>query len=85
MFQPRIVEKAKKNRQIATNIGPILSPKADAKAVCARFVLSMPLGITPPAIAPSSVYMVEITTSALSVRMTNVSTNTPIIATVPCS
>ena len=85
MFHPRMVENAKKNKQIATNTGPTLSPNADAKAVCARFVLSMPSGITPPLIGPSGVYIVEITTSALSVRITNVSMNTPIIATVPCS
>ena len=37
-FQPRMVEKAKKNRQTATNIAPAVSPKTTPNAVWARLV-----------------------------------------------
>ena len=55
MFQPRMVEKAKKNRHTATNTGPDLPPNAAANAVCARLVLSIPYGITPALSGPSGV------------------------------
>ena len=38
-FQPRMVEKAKKNRHTATNMLPAVSPKTTPKAVWARFAL----------------------------------------------
>ena len=38
-FQLRTVEKAKKNRQIATNLAPRLAPITEPKAVWARLVL----------------------------------------------
>ena len=33
VFQPKIVEKAKKNKQIATKIAPTSAPKTEPKAV----------------------------------------------------
>ena len=38
-FQLSTVEKAKKNRQTATNFAPRLAPNTEPKAVWARFVL----------------------------------------------
>ena len=85
-FQPMMVVNAKNSRQIATNALPSFSPNTLPKASCARFVFATPsaarlseLVITPESM-PSPVYRVEITTSAVMVRTTKVSINTPIMA-----
>ena len=46
-FHPSTVEKAKKNRQMATNLAPSPAPITVPKAVCARLVLSR-TSVTPP-------------------------------------
>ena len=79
MFQLKIVENAKKNKQIATNIAPKFEPNTEPNAVCARFafvIVVLAAAAPHSARGPSAVYNVEIITSALSVNTTKVSINT---------
>ena len=73
-YHPMIVENAKNNIQIAIKISPNL-PYNVEKAYWLSCAPVRPVVLEP----------VVIITSAVRLRITNVSMNTPIIATKPCS
>ena len=73
-YHPMIVENAKNNIQIAIKISPNLPYKVEN----AYWLSCAP--VKPVVLDP-----VVIITSAVRLRITNVSMNTPIIATKPCS
>ena len=86
-YHPIIVEKAKNNKQSATNLGPMFA-NPSANAACATAV-PVNAFLTPSTICslllpylPSST-PVESITRAVIVSTTKVSINTPIMATSP--
>ena len=73
-YQPKMVENAKNSMQMAMNTLP-KEPNVRLNAAWVRAVPVMPSGIRPEVIS----------TRAVRVRMTKVSTNTPMMASAPWS